>query len=244
MTDPKGSCMRANTVVPILLAAAACAGDRSDPPLPFSPPSQAPSPLPSSLPSPTPDPSPPTPPDTAPANLTSTPPCDAVAAIFFDLGETLVVPSGPQFVARSGAAELLDALEASGVRLGVITNVPDGYTMDDLRALLVDPSLLDRFEVVLPSSLASSGPKPDPAIFAEAHALLPRAPPIEQTAFVTEEIEDIADDAKAPTQGARAAGMVGVLLTDASDHPLADHTSPPDALPAMAEAEWLSCEGR
>ena len=73
---------------------------------------------------------------------------------------------------------LLDALAAQGLPLGVITTVPRGYDLDDLRALLTDPEILDRFDVVLMSSQAESRPKPDPAIYAEALALLPSPPPI------------------------------------------------------------------
>ena len=49
-----------------------------------------------------------------------------------------------------------------------------------------------------------------------------------------------------PTQGARAAGMLGVHLSSAPPSPLADYTlasDQPDALVTLAETEWLTCEG-
>jgi FMN phosphatase YigB (HAD superfamily) len=169
--------------------------------------------------------------------------CDSVQAVFFDLGETLVTrpPGAALFVEVPGATALLDELDRARVPVGIITNVPAGFTLDDLRALLADPSLLDRFDVVQLSSEASA-PKPAPSIYLEAHAALAGAPPIERTAFVTEELSGIADRADDPTLGARAAGMVGVFLST-TPSPLADHTIAPSALPSLATAPWL-CRSR
>ena len=96
-------------------------------------------------------------------------------AVFFDLGNTLV-QNGPGglSVAMPGAQETLDRLDALGVQLGVITNVPAGFTRPMLDALLADPSFLDAFDVVLMSSQAPA-PKPSPLIFQHAHSLLPMA---------------------------------------------------------------------
>ncbi len=183
-------------------------------------------------------------PDTSTAD-TSTPdtgpPCTPLGAMFFDLGETLVVEgSSDTFDTRDGTLSLLDALAAQGLPLGVITTVPRGYDLDDLRALLTDPEILDRFDVVLMSSQAESRPKPDPAIYAEALALLPSPPPIESTAFLTDELGDLAD-ADPPTEGAMAAGMIGVHLSDDSPSPLVDHTVATDALVSIADAAWVAC---
>lgn len=173
-------------------------------------------------------------------------PCVGVRAIFFDLGDTLVESDGgDMFVERPGAAAMISELKALGLRVGIITNTPPGFTRQDLEDLLVDPSLLEEFEVVLLSSEATSPPKPDPALFGEAHALLGDGPPIEQVAFVTENLADIADLAEAPTQGARAAGMLGVHLSAATPSPLAEYTVAPDqlgAIVAIAEAQWLRCD--
>lgn len=168
-------------------------------------------------------------------------PCTPLAALFFDLGDTLVV-EGPDalFMAREGATELLDELVGQRLPIGVITNVPRGYDIEDLRALLADPAILDVFDTVLLSSEAEAGPKPDPAIFVEAVGRLAEPPPIEQRAFVTEELADLADG-EPPTEGARAAGMIGVHLSDDAPSPLADHTVATDALPSIATAAWLQC---
>lgn len=173
-------------------------------------------------------------------------PCVSVRAIFFDLGDTLVVSDGDLFVERPGASAMIADLKALGMRVGIITNTPAGFSREDLEGLLVDPGLLDAFEVVLLSSEAASPPKPDPQIFAEAHGLLSDAPPIEEVAFVSENLAEIADEARVPTQGARAANMVGIHLSADPPSPRADYTIAPDGLDmlvSLAEAEWLSCGG-
>ena len=167
-------------------------------------------------------------------------PCTPVEALFFDLGETLVSEGADGLHAPvPGADELLDALEARAMPMGVITNVPASWDRDDLDALLVDPQMLDRFDVVLLSSEASA-PKPDPAIFVEAVALLSTPADIARTAFVTEELGDLAD-AQPPTEGARAAGMLGVHVSAGAASALADHTVAPDELASLATAGWLDC---
>ena len=179
-------------------------------------------------------------PDTAPDSGEGSR-CTPVAAVFFDLGDTLLVKGDDgRYVARDGAEALLAGLRAQDRALGVITNVPDGWERSDLDALLADPSILDGFDVVLLSALATADPKPDPAIFVEAVGLLPTPPPIGTTVFVTEELGHIAD-ADPPTEGAQAAGMVGVHLSDDAPDPLADHTLAPAALGDLATASWMDC---
>lgn len=151
-------------------------------------------------------------------------------AVFFDLGDTLVeAGGGGQFVLRAGAQQTVDDLQAAGLQLGVITNVPDGWTRDDLEAILEDPTFLDEFDVLVLSSQAPA-PKPDPLIYTHAHGLLPTAVPIGETAFVGETLAEIADSENAPTSGARSVGMVGIHLSDAAPSPLADYTIPTDGL--------------
>lgn len=174
-------------------------------------------------------------------------PCVAVGVIFFDLGDTLVEADGDLFVERPGASAMISELKALGMRVGIITNTPDNFTFEDLQALLVDPGFLDEFEFVLLSSEATAPPKPDPAIFVEAHAMLSDAPPIGEVAFVGENLAEIADLEASPTQGARAAGMLGVHLSAAAPSPLADLTIPPDQLDmlvSLAETRWLACARR
>lgn len=167
-------------------------------------------------------------------------PCTGVRAIFFDLGETLVTWDEDRelFLTRPGTPEAIAGLKAAGVRVGIITNTGWDWDLQDLRDLRDEPGLLDAFEVVLMSSEATSPPKPSAEIFAEAATRLVDGPPIGQIAFVTEEIGDLADSADAPTEGARAAGMFGVWMSDRSSA-LADATIPPDALPALVDADWL-----
>ena len=165
--------------------------------------------------------------------------CVPLSALFFDLGSTLVYEGDDGLYAASPEAiAVLDALADRDLALGVITNVPADWERADLEALLVDPAILDRFSVVMLSSQATQ-PKPDPIIFTEAVALLADPPALSRTAFVTEEADHLAD-ADPPTQGAQAAGMIGVHLAVAAS-PLADHTVTPEALASLADAEWLEC---
>ena len=153
--------------------------------------------------------------------------------VFFDLGDTLVqAGAGGLFVVKPGAQETVDALKAQGTRVGVITNVPPGFTRAQLDALMADPSFLDEFEVLLMSSEAPAA-KPNPAIYTHAHGLLANAPPIAQTAFVGETIAEIANTATSPSSGARAVGMIGIHLSAAAPDPRADFTIPPNQLPQL-----------
>lgn len=143
-------------------------------------------------------------------------------AVFFDLGDTLVeAGAGGLFVLSEGTQQTLDGLRGRGVRLGLITNVPAGFTREDLEALLEQPQLLDAFEVVVLSSQAPA-PKPNPAIYLHAHGLLTAAPPITRTAFVGETLAEIANVAVNPSSGARAVGMIGIHLQAGATSPLAD----------------------
>jgi len=176
------------------------------------------------------------------------PPCLPIETAFFDLGDTLIElePVSGLFVLRAGAAELIDDLQGLGTRLGIITNTPAGWTREDLEAVMATPEFLDEFEVVLLSSEASSPPKPDPAIYAEAHSLLSSPPPIDRAAFVTETLAEIADTEENPTIGARAAGMVGIHLSSAAPSPLTEYTVHPDQLGdivPIVEIGLLFCDG-
>jgi hypothetical protein len=178
-------------------------------------------------------------PGTPEPSTTDEDPCEpSVGALLFDLGETLVTQQGDVFVLRPDTLEMVQALQELGLPIGIVTNTLASWDEQDLRDLLVNPELLDEFDLVLLSSEADSPPKPDPAIFVEAHGLLPGAPPIERVAFVTEETGDLADQASAPTEGARAAGLVGVLLSE-SPSPLADHQV--SSLAEIPTAPWLHC---
>lgn len=159
-----------------------------------------------------------------------------LGAVFFDLGDTLVEAGpGGLFVLKAGAQDTVDALQAAGLAVGVITNVPAGWDRADLEAVMAQPAFLDEFDVLVLSSQAPA-PKPNPAIYTFAHGLLPNPLPIGQTAFVGETLAEIANSQSNPTSGARAAGMVGIHLSAAAPSPLADHTiSSLSALPPLVE---------
>ncbi len=155
---------------------------------------------------------------------------DPIRAVFFDLGDTLVESvGGGMFGLRPGAAETVAQLQSLAIELGIITNVPGGWTIEDLQAILVEPEFLDEFSVVVLSSQAPA-PKPDPAIYTFAHSLLSAPVSITETAFVGETLGEIANAVDNPTQGCRAVGMIGIHLSDQPPSPLADHTIPTDDL--------------
>lgn len=153
-----------------------------------------------------------------------------IQAVFFDLGDTLVEDAGGgMFAVRAGAAETVAQLQALGIELGIITNVPAGWTREDLEAILLEPEFLDEFSVLALSSQAPA-PKPDPAIYTFAHGQLATPVAITETAFVGETLGEIADAEVNPTAGCRAVGMVGIHLSDLAPSPLADYTIPTDDL--------------
>jgi FMN phosphatase YigB (HAD superfamily) len=166
---------------------------------------------------------------------------DCLRAVFFDLGETLVTAAGGgMFTLKPGAQETVDALQAAGRELGIITNVPGGWTREDLEAILLQPEFLDEFDVLTLSSQAPA-PKPDPAIYLFAHAALPTPVPVGATAFVGESLPEIANAEVSPTLGARAAGMIGVHVSSAAPSPLADFTIPPGDLPQVLAVVTTTC---
>lgn len=157
-----------------------------------------------------------------------------IEAVFFDLGNTLVEAGpGGLHVPMPGAQQMVDGLRAQGKQLGIITNVPPGWTRGDLEALLTEPAFLDQFDVLVLSSQAPAA-KPDPLIYTHAHGLLPTPVALGRTAFVGETLVEIADRQHEPTVGARAAGMIGIHLSDDAPSPLADYTVAPSALPRVA----------
>ncbi len=175
--------------------------------------------------------------------------CSEIKVVFFDLGDTLVEQDSGSglFVVRAGAAETVAALQSRGIRLGIITNVPSDWTIEDLEALMADPTFLDNFEVVVLSSEAPA-PKPDPAIYLHGQMLLANPPATYRLAFVTETLGHIANSEANPSLGARAVGMVGIHLSDASPSPLTDYTIASDDLLAIvpiveAHGDPISCEG-
>ena len=88
--------------------------------------------------------------------------------VFFDLGNTLIVPGGG-FV--PGAKETVSSLKDRGLRLGLISNTglpPTGLTLERLRPHLPADFDLGSFEdrlIVLSGDPAVAVEKPDAAIF-------------------------------------------------------------------------------
>lgn len=155
----------------------------------------------------------------------STARAESFCAVFFDLGNTLIDQSGPSPWPLFGDAQsTIDELQTRGIRTGIITNVPAGWTREDVEALMQQPAFLDEFDALALSSEAGAS-KPAPAIYLYAFGLL--APPqlgIGRTAFVGETLTEIANTEIDPTTGARAVGMTGIHLSSAAPSPLADHT--------------------
>lgn len=185
---------------------------------------------------------------------------ECLRAIFFDLGNTLVDQTNPApYPLFPTAQATIDALQARGLTLGLITNVPAGWDRGDVEALLVQPEFLDEFDVLVLSSEAPAA-KPDPAIYTHAYdqLALPR-PVVAATAFVGETIGEIGNAVENPTLGSRAIGMTGIHLSNAPPNPIADFTiaalenvlaveSAPcsfliDGFESADASAWSSCAG-
>ena len=95
-----------------------------------------------------------------------------------------------------GMAEVLDTMEAEGIRWGVVTNKPERFT----RPLLQHLGLLDRAAcVVSGDTCANSKPHPEPLL----HACLTAGAQPEQCLYVGDAERDVA--------AASAAGMSAVI---------------------------------
>lgn len=188
------------------------------------------------------------------------PGAECLRAIYFDLGNTLVDQTNPApYPLFPTAQATIDALQARGLALGIITNVPAGWDRGDLEALLVQPAFLDEFDILVLSSEAPA-PKPNPAIYSHAYEQLtqPR-PTVAATAFVGETIAEIGNAVENSTLGARAIGMTGIHLSNGTPNPIADVTiatlddlltveSAPcsflvDGFESADTAAWSSCAG-
>lgn len=99
-----------------------------------------------------------------------------------------------------GTIEIVDELEAAGVRLGALTN----WAADTFQVALGMHDLLDRFAEIVVSG-REGVTKPNPEIFLLACSRLGVAP--ESAVFV--------DDSPANVAGAEAVGMTGLLFRSA-----------------------------
>ncbi len=173
-----------------------------------------------------------------------------IEVVFFDLGDTLVEPGPGGFVLKEGAVATVEELLAEGVQVGVITTFPgDRDALNDAlrnEAAEVDPAaFLGTFDGPIVTSGEAGFDKPDPRIYEAAAADLGSPPPPSHIAFVTEELDDIADLAVDPTAGARALGWVGIWIPEeaAPPNPRANHTLAPGALPSILDIVTASRRG-
>jgi hemerythrin-like domain-containing protein/beta-phosphoglucomutase-like phosphatase (HAD superfamily) len=137
---------------------------------------------------------------------------DGIGVVFFDVRDTLGEVDRPGHLVpyRPSTEKLLEATKALGVRIGVITNLPDDVSADQGRQMVGDAVLsedpqsgsprtimdfLDSDLVVINHEAGLN--KPDPAIF--AYAAERAGVPIERCAFVGENLIEVL--------AARRAGM-------------------------------------
>ncbi len=92
----------------------------------------------------------------------------------------------------------LDALRAAGARLGIISN----WDKLDLTDVCRDLGIAERFDVILPSAQAEAD-KPDPRIFVRA---------LELAGAEARRCVHVGDSPDADVLGARAVGMIGILV--------------------------------
>ena len=115
-------------------------------------------------------------------------------AIFFDLTHTLLEKVNGQYYLYSDALETLKALRERGYRLGVISNLSEGVTVDEVHSFLEECSIasfIDSDLIVFSSEHPECIKKPDKQIFdlALEKSGLMRAG--SSTIFVTEEYDHI-----------------------------------------------------
>ena len=115
-------------------------------------------------------------------------------AIFFDLTHTLLGKTNEQYHLYSDALDTLKALRERGYRLGVISNLSEGVTVDEVHSFLEECSIASFIEsdlIVFSSEHPECIKKPDRRIFdlALEKSGLMRAG--SSTIFVTEEYEHI-----------------------------------------------------
>jgi 5-methylthioadenosine/S-adenosylhomocysteine deaminase len=140
--------------------------------------------------------------------MTSSPEVPA-QIVFFDLLGTVVVRSAQgRFASRSDALELMP----EGARVGLLCNLPVGRSGRDVRGILEEAGILERFErdlILVASDLPC--PLPDPRAFSIA-AVLAEAPP-ERCRFVSADPESCA--------AATSCGLDAVNLPAAAEVALA-----------------------
>lgn len=110
-----------------------------------------------------------------------------------------VIAAKTQPLVKPGACELLNWLDAHGIKKAVASMTDSGKT----RSHLESAGLLHRFPTVITGDMVTKG-KPDPEIFLRSAALLGAEP---ETCIVCE-------DSYAGVEAAKRAGMLPVMIPD------------------------------
>ncbi len=115
-------------------------------------------------------------------------------AIFFDLTQTLLEKVNGQYYLFSDALDTLKGLRERGYRLGVISNLCEGVTVDEVHTFLAEcciASFIDSELIVLSSEHPENIKKPDKRIFDRALEKSGLVKAENMAIFVTEEYEHI-----------------------------------------------------
>ena len=133
------------------------------------------------------------------------------------------------FVLYPGAVELLDALRGRGLAVGVVSN-----WSQRLPGIVEGLGLGSRLDFVLASAIERVE-KPDPEIFARACA---------RAGVLPSEALHAGDDVRKDVLGARAAGLLAVLVDHASAGVAGNPTDPATGAPKLASlwalSEWIA----
>ncbi|MCK9406067.1 MAG: HAD hydrolase-like protein [Methanothrix sp.] len=116
------------------------------------------------------------------------------SAIFFDLTQTLLEKVNGQYYLYSDALDTLKGLRERGYRLGLISNLSEGVTVDEVHTFLAECSIasfIDLNLIILSSEHPENIKKPDKRIFDRALGKSGLVKAENMAIFVTEEHEHI-----------------------------------------------------
>jgi HAD superfamily hydrolase (TIGR01509 family) len=113
------------------------------------------------------------------------------------IAEEIIKRESP--ILKPGVTELLDMLQAKGIRVSVASST----SLQGTKEHLTESRILNRFEVVVGGDMVTKG-KPNPDIFLKAAELL----------GLTPEECIVVEDSPAGIRAAYAAGMKAVLVPD------------------------------
>jgi phosphoglycolate phosphatase len=121
---------------------------------------------------------------------------------FFDIGGTLGIVTGEALKLFPSTESMLGGFQAAGLKLGVITNVPVGWTKSKVKTLLSTAGILHFFDdAAIITSAEANASKPDLKIF--QFAVSKAGTKLAQALFVGENPQEV--------QGAARAGMTAIL---------------------------------